>query len=56
MKLATIILWVVAAFAGHPQIPDRDHHPGQPVPEPSTIILVGAGIVGVIAWKRRQAK
>jgi hypothetical protein len=46
--------FAVAAFAGHPQIPDRNHHPGQPVPEPSTIILVGAGIVGVIAWKKRK--
>lgn len=49
MKLATIILWAVAAFRGPSQIPDRDHHPGQPIPEPSTIIMVGAGIVGVIA-------
>jgi len=26
-----------------------------PIPEPSTIILLGTGLAGIIAWRRKQA-
>lgn len=31
--------------------PDRPVHPA---PEPATIILLGAGLVGIAAWSRRK--
>lgn len=55
MKLATIFLLAVAAFAGHDDWKRVPHNtPGTPTPEPGTIVLIGLGLTGLIAYKVRK--
>ena len=51
--LVLAILLSAAAFAHD----NDDHHkPLAVTPEPSTVLLMGAGIagIGIVAWKRRR--
>ena len=54
--IALAILLSAVAFAGNRENNDDHHKPVAVTPEPSTVLLMGAGIagIGIVAWKRRR--